>query len=181
MRLKTVGIIILLALAGGCSPEWEMRKDADLLQISPKEARRLSPSLLEKHVTYATSVLDRTDWQIHTSLANPEALTDDDPATAATSTDDHRVSEWILIDLGSVQSIRMVSQTHPPDGGQPPRFRIDTADEGGFPYRLQYVGSGTSAESVAVFPRSVAARFVRITVIDDSSDPWLVTELGIGH
>lgn len=158
-----------------------MRKDPDLLQVSPSEARRLSPSWLEKHVTYATHMLDRTDWQIHTSLENREALTDADTSTVAGSTDDHRVSEWILVDLGSVHSIRMVSQSHPSEGGQPPRFRIDTAGEHGFPYQLQYVGSGTPGDTVAVFPRAVSARFVRITVIEDSSDPWLVSELGISH
>jgi len=181
MRRRTVGVIILLVAWTGCGRELQMRKDPDLLQVSPKEARRLSPSWLEKHVTYATSVLDRTDWQIHTSLENREALTDADPSTVAASTDDHRVSEWILIDLGCVQSIRIVDQSHPPNAGQPPRFRIDTAGEHGFPYQLQYVGSGTPSQSVAMFARPVRAQFVRITLIEDSSDPWLVSDLTVSH
>jgi hypothetical protein len=156
-----------------------MRKESDLLQLTRKEASRLSPSMLESNVTHATHVLDRNLWQIHTSLANRDALTDGDPTTAAISTDDPRESEWILIDLGSVQRIRMVEQSHPPDGGHPPRFRIDTADARGFPYQLQYVGAGTPGQTIAMFPRAVNVRFVRITVIENTSHPWLVTELGI--
>jgi hypothetical protein len=158
-----------------------MRKDPDLPHVSPKEARRLEPSWLEKHVTYANRTLDPAAWQIHTSLASREALTDNDPATVATSTDDHRIGEWILIDLGSDQSIRWVGQTHPPETGQPPRFRIDSAGRRGFPYQLQYVGSGTPGETLAMFARPVTARFVRVTIIEDSADPWLVSELTVGH
>jgi hypothetical protein len=91
------------------------------------------------------------------------------------------VGEWILVDLGGVQSIRWLSQRHPPEGGQPPRFRIDTANERGFPYDLQYVGSGMPGETLAMFASPVRARFVRVTIIEDSGDPWLVSELTIGQ
>jgi hypothetical protein len=181
MKPIPMAAALLLVAWAGCSTEFEMRKDPDLLRVSPNEARHLSPASPEELTTFATHGLDRTGWQIHTSLTNREALTDADPSTFATSMDDHRISEWILIDLGGEQRIRTVEQSHPPEGGQPPRFRIDTADAHGFPYRLQYVGSGTPGQTVAVFPRAVSARFVRITVIEDSSDPWLVSDLGISH
>jgi hypothetical protein len=54
---------------------------------------------------------------------------------------------------------------------------VDTAGEHGFPYTLQFLGSGQPDETNAIFTRPVRARFIKITVIEDSATPWVVSEL----
>jgi hypothetical protein len=167
---------MLLALSG-CGPELRPRTDQDLLRIDPKEAARLADVRFTPD--YSPCVTERTAWQTHTSLSNREALTDGDLGTAATSSDDHRQGEWILVDLGRPCHLQRVHQRHPAAGGEPPRYRVDVAGDHGFPYSLEFVGCGEPGESVAVFPRPVDARFIRLTVIEDSAAAWQVSELVI--
>lgn len=164
----------ILALSG-CGPELRPRTDQDLLCVDPKEAARLAD--VRFAADYSPCVTDAPAWQIHTSLANREALADGDLGSAAISADDHRQGEWILVDLGRPCHFQRVHQRHPAEGGAPPRYRVDVAGDHGFPYTLQFVGSGELGESVAVFPRAADARFIRITVIEDSAAPWRVSEL----
>jgi hypothetical protein len=154
-----------------------MRKDPDLWHVDPKHVGRLhAPHIV---ADYVPQVSQPSSWQVHTSLVDRAALTDANPSTIASSTDDHRLGESILIDLGCVCHFQVVRQIHPPSGGQPPRFRVDTAGIRGFPYTLQFLGSGQSLETLAIFERPTHARFIRITVIEDSADPWLVSELEV--
>jgi hypothetical protein len=168
---------IVLVLACGCSDEIRVRKEPDLLRVDPKEAQRLRDVRIEP--ASAARVSERSNWQVHTTLGNRLALSDGDPQTVAASTREHRKGEWVLIDLGCLCRVQNVRQDHPSDGGQPPSYRVDTADETGFPYTLQFVGSGQSGSSVATFPRAVDARFIRITVMDDSAQPWAISELDV--
>ena len=172
---KILLVCSMLLASSGCGPEWEMRKEPDMLRIDPKRASKLHDIRIE--AGYTPRVSDRANWQIHSTLANVPALDDNDPTTIATSTADHRKREWILIDLGCVCHFQNVRQLHPPDSGEPPGYRVDTAGDQGFPFTLQYVGAGEPNSSVATFPRAVNARFIRITVIDDSPAPWAVAEI----
>lgn len=168
---------IVLVLACGCSEEIRVRKEPDLLRVDPKEAQRLRDVRIEP--ASAARVSERLSWQVHTTLGNRSALTDGDPQTVAASTREHRKGEWVLIDLGCVCHFQNVRQDHPADGGQPPSYRVDTADETGFPYTLQFVGKGQPGSSLATFPRTVDARFIRITVIEDSPESWTIAELDV--
>jgi hypothetical protein len=174
---RCFSLLFLLVVAGGCRRELEIRTDPDLWHVDAREARRLHHA--RTSVTYVSRVSDRATWQIHTSLADPAALTDGDPATVASSTDEHRRGEFILIDLGESCRFQMIRQVHPPSGGAPPRFRIDTAGPHGFPYTLQYLGAGEPHETAAALGRPVDARFIRITIVEETSDPWLVNGLSI--
>lgn len=176
MRKIFVATACLLAWSG-CGPEFEMRKEPDLIPIDPKRAEALRNIHVDRH--YAARVSDRADWQVHTSLANRIALTDGDSATIATTTGEPHITEWIMIDLGCVCHFQNIRQVHPADGGQPPGYRIDTAGDRGFPFTLQFVGTGDPGESVATFPDAVDARFIRITVIDKCDTPWRVGEVEV--
>jgi hypothetical protein len=167
----------LLLLAPGCHGEFEIRKEPDLWEVTPPQAWHLRlPGAVQSNVNQISAP---SEWQIHTSLANRHALTDKDSSTVALSLDDHRRGEYILIDLGCLCRFQIVRQLHPSDLGHPPRFRVDTAGEHGFPYTLRYLGTGQSGESNAVFGRLVDARFIKITIIENSSSPWAVSELVI--
>src|SRR5262245_21089308 len=102
---------MLLLLTAGCHGEFEIRKEPDLWQVSPRQARHLTAPRFESG--YRPEVSDRSNWQIHTSLAGREALTDGDSATVASSQDEHRRGEYILIDLGCVCRFQTVRQLHP--------------------------------------------------------------------
>src|SRR5262245_9060874 len=170
-----ITISMLLIGAAGCHGEFEIRKEPDLWQVTPQQAKHLGTPQLDSR--YAPEVTDRSSWQIHTSLTGRDALTDGDAATVATSQDEHRLGEFILIDLGCTCHFQTVRQLHPASVVSPPRFRIDTAGEHGFPYTLQFLGTGQSNESNAIFTRPVNARFIKITIIEDSREPWGVSEL----
>jgi hypothetical protein len=176
MRRLLATSIILLA-GTGCRGEFEIRKDPDLWQVDPRQARRLEAPRVDPG--YIAQVSDRSSWQIHTSLHARDALTDNDLTTLSCSQDDHRQGEFILVDLGCVCSFQMVRQVHPSGSGQPPRFRVDTAGDHGFPYTLQFLGTGQPHETLAIFTRPVKARFIKITVIEDAADPWCVAELAV--
>jgi hypothetical protein len=175
MRILAASLAFL-AFAG-CHGEFEIRKDPDLLHVDPRDARYLFPPEIEPG--YMPQVTDPASWQIHASLDGRDAMIDGDPSTRATSRDDHRQGEFILIDLGCECYFQTVRQVHPPDSGQPPRYRVDTAGEHGFPYTLQFLGSGQPGETLAIFTHPVHARFIRITAIEDSATPWYVSELQI--
>lgn len=175
--LRRFALSVLLLAMCGCGPAFKIRKESDLLRIDPKEARRLRDVRMD--ADYSARVTDRSIWQLHTTLAYRPALNDGDLKTVATSDDEHRQGDWILIDLGSVCHFQNVRQLHPPDGGEPARYRVDTAGDHGFPYTLQFVGPGQPGSSAATFPRPVDARFIRITVIDDSPSPWAVAEVEV--
>ncbi len=174
---RTLRVALLSAVMAGCGPDFEMRKDPDLLRIDPRQAARL------RHIEIASDdvarVSDRSLWQIHSSLEGAAALSDGDPATAARSNDDHRKGEYILIDLGCVCHFQNVRQQHPDGHGAPPGYRVDTAGDHGFPFTLEYVGVGEPGASLATFPRAADARFIRITLVEDAAEPWLVTELDV--
>ncbi len=174
MRQATLAVL-LLAISG-CGREFEMRKEPDLQLINAKELARIHDIRVDAE--YAALVSDRTDWQIHTSLAHRESLVDGDAGTAAESSREHRKGDWILIDLGSECFFQNVRQTHG-GAGEPPNYRVDVAGKRGFPYTLQFVGGGEPAESVATLPRPVHARFIRITLLEESPTPWRVAELEI--
>jgi hypothetical protein len=173
MTNRTLASLLVLCCVG-CR-EFEIRKDPDLWHIDPQELRRLETT--QRVTDYAPQISPQSSWQIHTTLDSHLALVDKDPSTLASSLDDHRLGESILIDLGCECRFQSVRQLHPAHGGAPPRFRVDTAGAHGFPYSLQFVGSGQTHETPAVFPRPVTARFIRISVIEDSADPWIVSEL----
>ena len=177
MRRRSLGLSLLLLAWLGCSPEWEMRKDPDLWHFDPKQTNRLHDVRIDPD--YTPRVTAKSEWQNHTSLSNRPFLTDGDPTTVAASSDEHRQGEFILIDLGHVCHFQNVHQLHPADGGSPPGYRVDTADERGFPFTLQFVGSGQPGKSTATFPRAVGARFVRITIVEDSAKPWAVAEIDV--
>ena len=172
---KSITAGFFLVVVCGCGPEFSVRKEPDLLRVDPKEACRLRDVRIDPK--YVAQVSDRSTWQIHTTLDNRAALTDGGSQSAATSIREQRKGEWILIDLGCVCHFQNVRQVHPSDGGEPPRYRVDTAGNHGFPYTLQFVGEGHPGASVATFPRAVNARFIRVTVIEDSAKPWSVAEL----
>ena len=174
--MRRIAIACLFVAVHGCGPDFNIRKDPDLERISPKELARL------KHVrvdpNFQPSVSAKSDWQIHTLLANRVALADGDMTTVAASSREHRKGDWILIDLGCLCLFQSVRQHHG-DAEPPPTYRVDTAGEEGFPFTLEFVGPGEHGESVATFPRPVHARFIRITVLEDSPQPWRVAELDI--
>ena len=174
---KPIAVGVLLVVVWGCGPEFRVRKEPDMLRVDPKDACRLRDVRIDPK--YVAQVSDQSTWQIHTTLDNRTALTDGDSRTAATSTREQRKGEWVLIDLGCVCHFQNVRQAHPSDGGEPPRYRIDTAGDHGLPYTLQFVGEGHPGASVATFPRAVNARFIRVTVIDDSTKPWAIAELEV--
>ena len=169
--------VAVLVLVCGCSEEIRVRKETDLLRVDPKEAQRLRDVRIEP--ASAARVSDRSNWQVHTTLGNRSALLDGDPQTVAASTREHRKGEWVLIDLGCTCHFQNVRQDHPADSGQLPSYRVDTADETGFPYTLQFVGKGQPGSSIATFPRAVDARFIRITAMDDSPEAWAIVELDV--
>ena len=174
---RSIYTTVLFTLCLGCGPEFEVRKDRDLLRLDPKTVNRLQDIWIDSD--YIPQVSDPATWKIHTSLADRHALNDSDVASVARSDDDHRISEWILIDLGTNCHFQNVQQLHPAGSGEPPRYRIDTADQRGFPFTLQYVGPGQPDVSTATFPRAVNARFIRVTVLEDTNKPWLITELRV--
>jgi hypothetical protein len=172
---KSYAAATLLLIASGCHGEFEIRTEPDLWRVTPRQARKLRSPIL--HFDYTPELSPPDSWQIHSSLAGFQALNDGDPLTFASSQDDHRRGEYILVDLGCVCRFQTVRQFHQSESGQPPRYRVDTAGEHGFPYRLQFVGTGQPGQSTAVFPRPVSARFVKITVIEDTVTPWHISEL----
>jgi hypothetical protein len=172
--MRRFAILTVLFLAG-CHGEFEIRKDPDLWQVNPRDAKHLGAPRFSPR--YKPQLTDRSTWQIHTSLTGRGALVDGDLATAAASEDDHRRGEFILVDLGCVCRFQTVRQVHPPGIGQPPRFRVDTAGDHGFPYTPQFLGTGQPDATLAIFTRPVNARFVKITLIEDAAEPWNVAEL----
>jgi hypothetical protein len=171
----TLAPLVALLVCSGCMAAFERRKDPDLLQVKPGDVHSLKAVL--SLPSTGGSVSDRSTWQIHSSLNKSRNLIDGDLKTIAHSDDDHRLGEWILIDLGCVCHFQSVQQIHPGAEGHPPSYRVDTADERGFPFALQCVTAGQPGISEAALPRPVHARFIRITLIEDSPNPWRVAEI----
>jgi hypothetical protein len=151
------------------------KKEPDLLQITPAEERRFrKPPRL---VRYEPRVTSRSCWQIHTSLQGREALADEDETTFAQTAGPRQLSQWILLDLGEECRFQQIVQVHADPGSFPRRYRVDVAGHEGFPYDLEFLGTGTPGRSVAILRQPVKARFVRLTAISAEPCPWSVSEL----
>ena len=173
---RFVTFIALIALVPGCGPEFQIRKEPDLQTITDKELARLKHVRIDPDFHALLSA--KSEWQIHTSLDHRTALNDDDLQSVASSKRELSKGDWILIDLRRECLFQRVRQHHGVSG-QPRTYRVDTASERGFPFQLQFVGSGDLETSVATFPRPTRGRFIRVTLLDDAPERWQVAELEI--
>ncbi|MER3415786.1 MAG: hypothetical protein C4297_06180 [Gemmataceae bacterium] len=176
LRRIAKGLVWTSLLALFSCAELERRREPDLLHLRRSEVARLSrPARLANYVPQVTA---KNSWRIHSSLAPVAALADGDPSSSAGSAGPCQPSQWILVDLGDDCLFQQVIQWHPAESW-PPRFRIDVADQRGFPYELVYLGTGTADCTTAILAHPVRARFVRITTLEAAPRPWGVSELEI--
>lgn len=173
-------------IACGCSADLTRVHTPDLLAVSEAEATRHaagSPGGQEESGNASSSVLSnvtaRETWKVYTSLGDRDAMLDGKPDTAALSQAAGARDQFVLIDLGQMCAVREVIQRHAGNAGFPRRYRIDVAGEHNFPYSLAYVGEGNPLRSTAALRRPRECRFLRVTLLETSSDPWDIAELEI--
>lgn len=179
MRLKRYPVrLMLAALLGslGCTKDLQRVHTPDLLTLDAPQttsARNVAFGLNASEITHPSQ------WVIYSSLRNSDHLTDQTLETIAYSDRPEMKDQYILIDLGELCEITQVTQIHPPEGGFPRKYRIDAAGEHNFPYSLAYVGTGAPARSDGVFASTIRARFLRITLLETSEEPWRVAQIEV--
>lgn len=170
----------------GCAADLKRVHTPDLLAVSEAEATRHaagSPGGPAETGKASSSVISnvpaRETWKVYTSLGDRDAMFDGKSDTAALSQAAGARDQFVLIDLGQMCVVREVIQLHAGTAGFPRRYRIDVAGEHNFPYSLAYVGDGNPLRSAAVLRRPRECRFLRMTLLETSSDPWDIAELEI--
>lgn len=175
---SAVGLLLLVGLVG-CSAKEQLRRvrPDDLANVPASNQVQGNPSDLSED--YVGTVTSKDQWKIYSSLTDVAMLADDNPQSVAATAPDHGSDQWILADLGEVCRFQAVRQTHGAAGGPPRSYRIDVAGPKGYPWEFEWAGTGAEGESLAVFRRPVEARFLRITVLEEASSRWAVTELEV--
>lgn len=168
-------LVALLQLVG-CSSELRPVPRSELLVVPGKETVSTTPAVLP--AGYTSSVSSRDAWKAYASSDGAGRAIDGDVETALSTPREHGEDLWLLVDLGNAVAIRAVKQIHG-NAGHAVRYRIDVAGPKGYPWNLAWVGAGTPQESVAVFPKSIEVRFLRITVLEETAPRWGVAELEV--
>lgn len=174
--LAALALAPLLVLVG-CRGELRSVTRSELLSAPPDTAVQAASATLPDG--YGSALPAKRDWKAYASGGDGQPAIDDDPATALVAPAEHGNDLWLLVDLGSSTSIRAVRQIHGSSAGHPARYRIDVAGPKGFPWKLAWLGPGTPQASLAVFAQPVEARLLRITVLEEATPRWGVTELEV--
>lgn len=192
MRRQTAaGLAFALA---GCADLTRVRTP-DLWQVTASQVRRYGPTVAApaespspfswaapftptRNTAPDKTRSATTPKRIQGTLTPIQYLADGSFATAAVAPEPHLKDQFLLIDLGSVQMVRRITQEHG-SGAPPARYRIDAAGEHNFPYRLCYVGCGTRERSIATMHRAIPCRFLRITLLEPTEHRWTIHELTI--
>lgn len=185
--LKPISLILCagsLCLTG-CTPDLQRIKTPDLLRLpeqtaaTPRTPRPAAVQLVSLSPTDPRWSVAHQDWKIYTTLQPSPSLTDGEPATSAVAALPESKDQYVLVDLGKLETVTAIRQLHGPAGGPPGRYRIDVAGTHNFPYTLAYQGTGTAEVSTAAFTKPTACRFFRITLLEPPPQPWAIAELQV--
>jgi hypothetical protein len=160
----------------GCTADLQRVHTPDLLEPDGFARRRLPRRMTAGRNLPITT---KDSWKLYSSLHPLSSLTDYERTTVASAPDPRAKDQFILVDLGVRCTIREITQVHPENSAYPHRFRIDVADDHNFPYYLVHVGPGSADASIALLTRATTCRFLRITLLEPTDEPWTVAELEI--
>ena len=170
-------IVSALLTCAGCGGQLRPVKHAELQALGETaQPQGRSPAVREN---YRGVVTEQSQWRGYFCTGSGAAAVDDDVDTAVVTPPEHGSDVWLLIDLGENCRFQTVQLRHPDGTAAAKRYRIDVADQRGFPYRLVWAGPGQSDESAAILRRPVEARFIRITVLEESAPRWGVSEVEV--
>jgi hypothetical protein len=159
----------------GCTADLQRVHTPDLFTVSERDAKRA----MRGGRRTMSHIADREHWAIYGSLEPIEATIDLDPSTVAVPKAPESKDQFLLLDLGCLSDFNEVAMTHPDDHRHPRRLRVDVAGDHNFPYELAYTGDGSPRETLITLPRTIRARFLRITVLDVGPSGWAVNELSL--
>ena len=164
-------------LAGGCAGDLKIVHTPDLWTLDAKAEQKARPGNRPQSTSTPATAFGIA--RLYTSLLPVQALTDADPETIAAAPDPAAKDQFILIDLGCMRTISQIRMLHDAEGGHPQKYRVDVAGEHNYPYSLVLVDQGTPGETVGVLRKPALCRFLRVTLLCPSEDPWRVRELTI--
>lgn len=143
----------------------------DLWSLSPAQVKKARPG------TEPQGGVSLPIAQAHSTLEPLEALTDGDMGTIASAPMPLARDQFVLVDLGATCDVfRVVLRV--PEGAAPVgRVRIDAAGSHNFPYQLVYVGEPNRAGMNAILRKPARCRFLRITLLEPSGEPWTLSEI----